>query len=690
MTRIISSLTHSLRNKLILLFLAVSVIPLAVVGLLAFYQSQDVLREQVSNELTSVRNLKARQIEEYFRLMNEDILLLSKLPIVAGAVQEFVAATRDLYIVRRLGYMGRPNLAFTDKNHPYDDVHARYFEMFKEIVEIRGYDDIYLITPNGDIVYNYDKGDDFATNLARGPYRDTTIASLFRQLQTSTNSDEVKMTDFIPYGPSNGEVASFIGTPIVENGQNIGILVYQLPLDRIDALIQDHTGMGQVGEAYLVGPDMLMRSNSRFSQESTILKQEADTLTVGKALAGQAGVDEVQDYRGISVLSAYQPMQLGQLEWALLVDVDTAEVFAAANRLRDLILTIIGVAAVTVAGLGLVIALSITRPISNLTKVVTAIAEGDLSHTVRVETRDEIGLLARVFNTMTAQLQELIESLEQRVIDRTAKLAQANAEISALNERLKDENLRMTAELNVTRQLQQILLPTEEELGQVKGMDIAGFMEPAEEVGGDYYDVLQHDGRVKIGIGDVTGHGLESGVVMLMTQTAVRTLLTSGERNPERFLNILNRTLYDNIRRMGVDKNLSLTLLDCELGQMKLNASGQHEQLLVVRQGGHVEVVDTLDLGFPLGLEKDITRFVAETSIDLQVGDGIVLYSDGFTEMENEAREFYGLKRLCEVVSKNWAQTAKDIKDAVVTDVRRFAGEQQVYDDLTLLVIKQQ
>ncbi len=126
------------------------------------------------------------------------------------------------------------------------------------------------------------------------------------------------------------------------------------------------------------------------------------------------------------------------------------------------------------------------------------------------------------------------------------QISQANAEINALNTRLQDENLRLAAELDVTRQLQ-MLLPTAEELRQVEGLDIAGFMEPADEVGGDYYDVLQHNGRLKIGIGDVTGHGLESGVVMLMIQTAVRTLLTCDERDPVRFLDVLNHMLHDNM-----------------------------------------------------------------------------------------------------------------------------------------------
>jgi hypothetical protein len=103
-----------------------------------------------------------------------------------------------------------------------------------------------------------------------------------------------------------------------------------------------------------------------------------------------------------------------------------------------------------------------------------------------------------------------LDTLEQRVAERTEQLAEANAEITALNIQLQAENLRMGAELEVTRKLQQMLLPTAEELQQIADLDIACYMEPADEVGGDYYDVLQHNGQIKIGIGDKPRHDILS------------------------------------------------------------------------------------------------------------------------------------------------------------------------------------
>ncbi|MFW9264764.1 DAHL domain-containing protein, partial [Nostoc sp. CALU 546] len=213
------------------------------------------------------------------------------------------------------------------------------------------------------------------------------------------------------------------------------------------------------------------------------------------------------------------------------------------------------------------------------------------------------------------------------------KFSEANHKITILNERLKLENLRMSAELDITRRLQKMILPKDSELDQILGLEIAGFMESADEVGGDYYDVLTNDSSAKIGIGDVTGHGLESGVLMLMVQTAIRTLQESNETDPVRFMDILNRTIYKNVERMNTDKNLTLALLDYHQGQLSI--SGQHEEMVIVRSSGKVERVETMELGFPIGLVSDIGNFIAQTQVQLYSGDVVVLYTDGITEAED-------------------------------------------------------
>jgi serine phosphatase RsbU (regulator of sigma subunit)/DNA-binding LacI/PurR family transcriptional regulator len=277
--------------------------------------------------------------------------------------------------------------------------------------------------------------------------------------------------------------------------------------------------------------------------------------------------------------------------------------------------------------------------------------------------------------------------LVERVQEHVTELAVAYEEIRILNEQLKEENVRMSAELDVARQLQQMILPTPGELQQIEGLDIVGYMQPADEVGGDYYDVLKENDMIHIGIGDVTGHGLESGVLMLMTQTAIRTLIEYGETDPIKFVTTLNHVIYKNAQRMGADKTLTFALINYQDGQLKI--VGQHEEMLVVRNGGQVERVDTIDLGFPIGLEEEIAQWVTTATVTLQPGDGIVLYTDGITEAENLARKLYGIERLCDVISRHWERSAEEVKRAVIDDVTRYIGKQKVYDDLTLVVLKQ-
>jgi serine phosphatase RsbU (regulator of sigma subunit) len=284
-------------------------------------------------------------------------------------------------------------------------------------------------------------------------------------------------------------------------------------------------------------------------------------------------------------------------------------------------------------------------------------------------------------------LQELNQELEFRVEERSQELKSAHLEVTRLNEQLKSENSRMGAELNILKQMQQMILPKPEEL-EIEGLDIAGFMEPADEVGGDYYDVLQAHGVVTIGMGDVTGHGLESGILMLMTQTAVRTLQEVREPNPIRFLSILNSTIYKNIKRMNSDKNLTFVVLNYAEG--KVSISGQHEETIVVRNGGYIERIDTMDLGLPIGLDDDIADFISHRIVELYPGDGIVLYTDGIPEAQNLDKKQYGIEPLCATIGQNWHKSASEIKEAIIADVKQFIGKQKVFDDITLLVLKLQ
>lgn len=382
---------------------------------------------------------------------------------------------------------------------------------------------------------------------------------------------------------------------------------------------------------------------------------------------------------------------LGRLEVALSPDrlaegfFDRAIVNAASGLLRAL-----AICAVIAA----LFAWMVTRPIVRLgqdvAQVDPAAPARRLIPTPKGREDDEIGDLAAALNALLTAFQH---SLDER-------------------DRAQAENIRLSAEIDISRRLQRMVLPTQDELDAVPGLDVAAYMEPAAEVGGDYYDVLRGaDGKVRIGIGDVTGHGLESGVVMLMTQSAVRSLATRQAEPDDGLLTSLNRMMFDNLKRMGSDRNITLALIEYQpappcapaahnTGALpgahavdfpagRLRVTGQHEAVLVIRIGGDVEIIDTLELGMPLGLVDDISSFVGVAEIDLRPGDVVILYTDGVTEAADPQHRLFGLERLCETARAARAGSADKIKQAVLDAVAEHIGAQPIWDDLTLLVLKQ-
>jgi serine phosphatase RsbU (regulator of sigma subunit) len=138
---------------------------------------------------------------------------------------------------------------------------------------------------------------------------------------------------------------------------------------------------------------------------------------------------------------------------------------------------------------------------------------------------------------------------------------------------------------------------------------------------------------------------------------------------------------------MDSPRNMSLGILDYAGGVLKL--SGQHEEMIVVRADGKLESIDTMDLGFPIGLVEKIGEFIAQEEVLLNPGDVVVLYTDGIPEAFDINKAQYGLKRLWQVVVENRHRRAREIREAVINDVRQYIGAMKVFDDITLVVIKQ-
>jgi sigma-B regulation protein RsbU (phosphoserine phosphatase) len=384
--------------------------------------------------------------------------------------------------------------------------------------------------------------------------------------------------------------------------------------------------------------------------------------------------------------------------WKIVVVVPNAEISDAIERTRveieqkqrDANLISLGIMMVFLVIVSLIsvrYAKNSTRDLRLLAGAAEGISAKNYDVVLDIKSQDELGNLGRTFQAMVTEIREYTVNLEGKVAERTADLRTANEEITRLNDQLRGENLRLGAELDVARRLQMMVLPPENEMREIRDLDIACYMRPADEVGGDYYDVLKVGDTVYMGIGDVTGHGLPAGVIMLMAQTALLTLSKSGENNMEHMLSVLNQVLYKNILRIQEDKNMTLAIL--QYTDHEFSMVGQHEAALICRTNGEVEVVDTMDLGLPVGLEEDIEGFIMTSRFHLDRGDVLLLYTDGATEAVNAKNKQLGLSGLSASLARHHKLHAKDIVKHMLADVFAHIGEAHIYDDIALLVIKQ-
>ncbi len=310
-----------------------------------WYAARQIAQAEHDWELR--RSLRHASLSTYLDTVTAELLFWGSDSNIHEAFEALNAGWNEIAapqqeILRRLYLEENP---FAPKEHgwladardgsAYSAAHKAFHPRARRFVEVRGYYDLFLISLTGDILYTVAKEDDYATNLMFGPWQTSGLAQAFRAVRDSLDTNVVRYSDLERYGPSHDAPALFAATPIrTETGRRLGVLAMQLPLDQIEEILQLTAGMGTTGETYLVGADGLMRSNSRFSEASTILDVKVDTPTVARALAGETGVAFTDDYRGVPVLSAFQPLELDSTRWALMAEMDRAEVLAPVLEAR--------------------------------------------------------------------------------------------------------------------------------------------------------------------------------------------------------------------------------------------------------------------------------------------------------------------------------------------------------------------
>jgi len=409
-----------LQHKIFTAFFAIGLIPALILSMSALSISSNSLESQAYNQLTSIRAIKKQQIESYFQEREGDLLML----------------TESI----------KSQMSF-DSFDIMNDSAMQQNDYFKKFISTYGYYDLFLISPQGDVFYTAEKEADYQTNLVSGAYRNSGLGSLFKDV---LSSEEYQLKDFSPYLPSNNEPAAFIALPLKSQGETKLIVALQLSIDKINDIMQQRDGMGETGESYLVGDDKRMRSDSyldpvghsiKASFSGTIQKNGVDTQALNEGLKGLTDIKIVEDYNGNSVLSAYTPIKIKNVNWVLLAEIDEAEAMAPVTQLRWIILIIMLVSAAAISIVAFKIARSITRPLGGepheMQSITEKIASGDLTFKFK-STVVKMGVYGSM-HRMSNKLSEVIGNITNVTVELSSAAGQTSSTSVQANMSLQEQ-----------------------------------------------------------------------------------------------------------------------------------------------------------------------------------------------------------------------------------------------------------
>jgi methyl-accepting chemotaxis protein len=422
---------RSPRNLVLTALLTMSLVPLALLGIAMYRSAARSLRAEAFDRLEAIRTITAESVERYFKTLQQELRVAAAAPLTVEAVTGFRDAWQALPADDAATARGRRDLAeyyatefvprfrmqdgeradiqpfvdsldprgvllqqryVRDNQHPigskqlldaaaddsaYSRLHARVHPIFRDMLSRYEIYDVFLIDARtGTILYTVFKEIDFGGSLMSGPLADSSLAAAFKAAVALGRNGGIAYGQYSRYLPSMHAPASFIATPLIDGESVVGVLAFQLPIDKVSGIIGETAGLGATGETYAIGPDRMFRSNSRFAKEmgveTTIIDPniKVDTLPVRNAIdEGGSGTALGVDYRNVPVLSSWTPVTIfdnagtGQqpVRWALVSEVSEAEVMAPTSTLRWFGLGLFGLTAAGIILSSIAIARRLTR-----------------------------------------------------------------------------------------------------------------------------------------------------------------------------------------------------------------------------------------------------------------------------------------------------------------------------------------
>jgi len=389
--------------KLITQFLIVGLIPLILLGGMTYIYSHSAMESEAFNHLSAVNKIRKEQVLEFLKSRMKNLILLS----------------RSQHIRNML------NTGTYREMNPLFDYYMKGF----------GYSNIFLLSKKGELMHQAQAPAEKEAAAETAPM--TRLAAISKEIR---KTETPFLTDITNY-QSGASPGLFMAAPIyADTGGLEAILVFLIDADRINAITSDKTGMGNTGETYLVGPDQLMRSESRFLQDKSILSEKIQTAAVKQALDKKAGTRQLRDYRNVEVLAAYDSLDLPKrmgtdFNWAIVSQMDAAEAFSLLHKLGLNIFWTGLILLVLICGAGYVQSKMIARPINALSYRVMMMDEGDFTLTVSERHKkraDEIGMLMKAFASGTQRFRKQIKQLGQSSRHLLSSISQISTTASQL------------------------------------------------------------------------------------------------------------------------------------------------------------------------------------------------------------------------------------------------------------------